>query len=276
VGVYDVDNIVISDPTQATAGVGGAPATPAQAAAVIDAEMKRYITTTMTHYAGKIAAWDVVNEALLDNGAIRTGTNYSIPAANVTNQFLYGAYLGTIYDQNNYVLKAFQYAKTANPTALRFINDYNLEYSKAKVDSMKALVTFINKQGALVDGIGTQLHVNLNTSLSGIDYAFQTLASTGLKVRISELDVTLNTNKSAGFVPTAQNLIDQAAMYKYIIQSYLKNVPLAQRYGVTVWGVSDTDSWLNTVASPDAPLLFDQNYKKKQAYSGFKQALLGE
>lgn len=270
-GTYTVDNIVITDPSQATQGAGAQPATPAQAAAVIDAEMKRYITTTMTHYAGKINAWDVVNEALADNGAMRSNANYTIPAANSTNQFLYGQYLGTKYDQNNYVLKAFQYAKTANPGALRFINDYNLEYSKAKVDSMKALVTFINQNGALVDGIGTQMHINLNTSQAGIDYAFQTLASTGLKVRISELDIALNTSKTNGFVPTADQLSSQAAMYKYVIQSYIKNVPAAQRYGITVWGVSDTDSWLNTSSSPDAPLLFDKNYQKKPAYSGFKQ-----
>jgi endo-1,4-beta-xylanase len=235
--------------------------------------MKRYITTTMTHYAGKINAWDVVNECLTDNGAIRSNANYTIPAANSTNQFLYGQYLGTKYDQNNYVLKAFQYAKTANPGALRFINDYNLEYSKAKVDSMKALATFINQSGALVDGIGTQMHINLNTSQAGIDYAFQTLASTGLKVRISELDVALNPSKANGFVATAAMLSSQADMYKYVIQSYIKNVPAAQRYGVTVWGVSDTDSWLNTANSPDVPLLFDGSYKKKIAYSGFKQGL---
>jgi endo-1,4-beta-xylanase len=270
-GVYTVDNIVATDPSQAVQGSGAQSATPAQAAAVIDAEMNRYITTTMTRYAGKINAWDVVNEALADNGAMRSNLNYNIPAANSTNQFLYGQYLGTKYDQNNYVLKAFQYAKAANPTALRFINDYNLEYAKAKVDSMKALVTFINQNGALIDGIGTQMHINLNTSTAGIDYAFQTLASTGLKVRISELDIALNTNKAASFVPDATMLSNQAAMYKYIIQSYIKNVPAAQRYGVTVWGVSDTDSWLNTLASPDAPLLFDANYKKKPAYAGFKQ-----
>jgi endo-1,4-beta-xylanase len=269
-GTYTVDNIIITDPTQAVAGAGGSAATPAQAAAVIDAEMKRYITTTMTHYANKINAWDVVNEAFTESGAIRRPANYAIPAANITNQFLYSAYLGTNYDANNYILKAFQYAKLANPTALRFINDYNLEESKAKVDSMKALVTYINSQGALVDGIGTQMHLNLSITNAGIDYCFQTLASTGLKVRISELDVALNSSKSSSFVPTAQNLLDQATMYQYVIASYIRNVPQAQRYGVTVWGVSDTDSWLNVPGSPDVPLLFDAQYVKKPTYAGFK------
>lgn len=178
-----------------------------------------------------------------------------------------------MYDLNNYVLKAFQYAKSADPTALRFINDYNLETSKAKTDSMVALVTYINKQGALIDGIGTQMHVAYNTPHAGIDYSFKALAATGLKIRISELDVIVNTARSATYVPSGTIQSIQADMYKYIIQSYIKNVPAAQRYGVTVWGVADTDSWLNTKASPDIPLLFDANYKKKIAFAGFIQGL---
>ena len=272
-GNYTIDNVIIQDPAQAGAGVGATQPTAAQIATVVDNEMKRYITTTMTHYTGKITAWDVVNECLADNGALRTNSNYTIPAANISNQFLYGQYLGAKYDVNNYVLKAFQYAKLADPGSLRFINDYNLEYSRSKVDSMKALVNFINKNGALVDGIGTQMHISLGTSTSSIDYAFQTLASTGVKVRISELDIILNPSKTKPFTPDAGMLSAQAAMYKYVVASYLKNVPAAQRFGITVWGVSDTDSWLNTSASPDQPLLFDLNYNKKPAYSGFKQGL---
>ena len=65
----------------------------------------------------------------------------------------------------------------------------------------------------------------------------------------------------------------QADMYKYVLQFYLKNVPAVQRYGVTVWGVADTDSWLNTAAVPDIALLFDRNYKKKFAFAGFIQGL---
>jgi len=273
-GIYTIDNVIIQDPAQAGPGVGGSQATPAQIATAIDNEMKRYITTTMAHYTGKITAWDVVNECLSDNGALRTNTNYTIPAANISNQFLYGQYLGIKYNTDNYVLKAFQYAKAADPGCLRFINDYNLEYSKAKVDSMKALVNFINQNGTLVDGIGTQMHISLSTSLASIDYAFKTLASTGVKIRISELDVVLNTAKTKPFSADANLLSAQSAMYKYVVQSYLKNVPAAQRYGITVWGVSDTDSWLNTSASPDSPLLFDLNYVKKTAYNGFKQGLL--
>jgi endo-1,4-beta-xylanase len=277
-GVYNIDNMVITDPLQAVPAVGATLPTAAQTNAVIDNEMKRYITTTMTRYSGKIKAWDVVNEPLTDAGQIRNATNYTIPAANATNQFLYGQYIGTNkYDANNYILHAFQYAKAADPGALRFINDYNLEYARVKTDSLKALVNFLNANGSgLVDGIGTQMHVSLGANLANIDYAFKTLASTGVKIKISELDVTINGAKQNPFTPDALLLSYQAAMYKYIINSYLTNVPAAQRYGVTVWGVADTDSWLNTPASPDAPLLFDGNYAKKPAYTGFVQGLQGQ
>jgi endo-1,4-beta-xylanase len=267
---YFIDDVTVTGPA---VGSGSVEQTPAQKAAAIENEMKRYITITMQRYTGKIKAWDVVNEAFIDNGQLRTSTNYPILPANATNEFLYGQYIGTKYDNNNYILKAFQYAKAADPTALRFINDYNLETSKAKVDSMKALVMFINSKGALVDGLGTQMHVAYNTSHAGIDYAFKTLASTGLKIRISELDVIANVNRSATYVPSATIPNLQADMYKYIVQSYIKNVPAAQRYGITVWGVADTDSWLNTPATPDVPLLFDKTFKKKVTFSGFIQGL---
>ncbi|RYE11498.1 MAG: hypothetical protein EOP44_01360, partial [Sphingobacteriaceae bacterium] len=246
----------------------------AQKSVIIDSAMKKYITNTIKHYSGKIKTWDVVNEPFTDRGLLRTPSSYTIPAANVSNQFLYAQYIGSnAYDQNNYVLKAFQYAKAADPTVTTFINDYNLEYLTAKADSMKALVTFINKNGALVDGVGTQMHITLSTSQANIDYVFRTLASTGLKVRISELDVALNPTKTASYTPDATVLANQAAMYKYVVQSYIKNVPAAQRYGITIWGVTDTDSWLNTAAAPDFPLLFDKNYTKKPAYTGFLQGL---
>ncbi len=270
VGTYFVDNVTAFATTTSSTST----LTAAQKSVIIDSAMKKYITNTIKHYSGKIKTWDVVNEPFTDRGQLRTPSTYTIPAANANNQFLYAQYIGSnAYDQNNYVLKAFQYAKAADPAVITFINDYNLEYSRAKVDSMKALVMFINKSGALVDGVGTQMHITLATTQANIDYAFTTLASTGLKVRISELDIALNPTKTASYTPDAAALASQAAMYKYVVQSYLKNVPAAQRYGITIWGVTDTDSWLNTASAPDYPLLFDKMYTKKPAYTGFIQGL---
>ena len=252
-----------------------AAAGPTQVASVIDSEMKRYITTSINHYNGKINAWDVVNEVISDaNGVMRSDANTTVSPANASSIFLYGKYLGVKHNQDNYVLKAFQYAKQANPSVLRFINDYNLEYSRVKTDSLVALVNFINKNGAaLVDGIGTQMHISVNSNKDNIDYSFKALAATGLKIKISEMDVALNTSKSGSYVADATALAAQAAMYKYVIQSYITNVPASQRYGLTVWGVADSDSWINTATNPDAPLLFDKNYTKKAAFVGIKLGL---
>ncbi|QJD95561.1 hypothetical protein HH214_06580 [Mucilaginibacter robiniae] len=266
-GNYTIDNIIIQDPSQGMSATGATQPTTAQIAAVIQPEMTKYITTTLQRYPN-IKAWDVVNEPLLDNGQVRTNTNFTASAT----QFLYAQYLGNKY-QDSYITKAFKAARAAAPNDILFINDYNLEYATVKTDSLVAMVTALNKYGATIDGIGTQMHITLGQNLNNIDYMFKKLASTGLKIRVSELDVVINGAKTSPFVPTATLLSYQAAMIKYAINSYITNVPASQRYGVTVWGVSDTDSWLNTKASPDAPLLFDANYVKKPAYAGFKAGL---
>ncbi len=69
----------------------------------------------------------------------------------------------------------------------------------------------------------------------------------------------------------------QATLYKSVVESYIRNVPAAQRYGITIWGVGDVDSWYVTTQSRvEFPLLFDNNYQKKDSYSGFLQALKGK
>jgi len=267
-GVYIIDNASVTDPDY-----GGTVIQPtqAQAAAVIDTALKKFITTTVTHYKGKIKAWDVLNEPMSDGtGALRDSSNYTIPAADIGSQFLYADYLGRYYG-----LKAFQYAQAADPTALLFVNEYNLEYTY-KLDSLLSYVSQLRAKGAKIDGIGTQMHINIQTPQSSIDNELIQLAQTGLLVRISELDITMNIAKSGSFTPTATQLAQQAALYKYVVQSYLKNVPKAQRFGITVWGVTDNESWLNTPAVPDYPLLFNSNLTKKPAYYGFLEGIKGE
>lgn len=226
----------------------------------LDQAMKTFITESVTRYKGDVYAWDVVNEPMADNGTIRTNSNTTTTGSDV---LVWSNYLG-----KDYALKAFQYAKTADPDALLFINDYSLESNTAKLDSLIKYVEYLNIKGAQVDGIGTQMHILVNTSYDGIDKAFQKLAGTGLKVRISELDIRINSSGRTGFTTTPEILSFQAAMYKYVIDSYIRNVPAAQRGGITVWGVTDADSWYVTVQNKvDFPLLFDNHYAKKPAFS---------
>jgi endo-1,4-beta-xylanase len=257
-GVYTIDNIKINEVTSG----GDLPA--AQAAANVDSAMSRFIRNMVTRYSPKVRAWDVVNESINDGtGTVRTSGTASSDA------FYWGQYLG-----RDFALKAFNYAKAADPTALLFINDYNLEYDSRKLDSLLAYVNELKGKGAKIDGIGTQMHISINTSKTAIDNMFVKLAATGLKVRVSELDVRVNPNNLTGFTASAQNLADQAAMYKYVAESFIKNVPAAQRYDFTIWGLADSDSWIITALhKEDFPLLFDANYNKKPAYTSLLQSL---
>lgn len=240
------------------------PPTGPQITTKVDEALGIYISAVLNRYKGKVKAWDVVNEAFADDGSIRNNSN--TPQAN--DVFVWSHYMG-----RDYVLKAFNYAKAADPAATLYINDYGLETNAAKLDALIALVTEIRGKGAKVDGIGTQMHISVATPYSGIDQMFQKLAATGLLVRVSELDV--KTNATAAGPQSAESLAQQAVMYKYVVSSYLRNVPEAQRGGITVWGLSDNYSWLynNNV---EHPLLYDNNYNRKPAYTAFLQALKGK
>ena len=267
VNTYFIDGITIIDASAAPV-IAPSPATDH----AIDSVFHRWVTSTVSHYAGKIKAWDVVNEPMSDGGgALRTSANATttpIPSGT----FFWADYLG-----RQFGLKAFQYAKAADPNALLFINEYNLESNSVKLDSLIGYVNELKAAGAPIDGIGTQMHISISTPYSGIDNAFIKLAATGLKVRVSELDVRLNPQDKTGFATLPVNSVllgYQANMYQYVVSSYIKNVPAAQRYGITVWGVDDPDSWiLLSQGKQDAPLLFDKNFSRKPAYSGVLQGL---
>ncbi|HVF96169.1 MAG TPA: endo-1,4-beta-xylanase, partial [Flavisolibacter sp.] len=224
-GIYTIDNIKINE----VITTSNLP--PAQIATAVDTAMSRFIRNTVTRYAGKVKAWDVVNEAMSDGtGAVRNNTGVT-----TGDRFYWSQYLG-----RDFALKAFQYAKAADPSALLFINDYNLESDSKKLDSLIAYVAELRAKGARIDGIGTQMHMSINTPQNAVDNMFSKLAATGLKVRVSELDIRVNPANTANFTATPALLDNQAAMYKYVVDSYFRNVPAGQRYDFTIWGVADT------------------------------------
>ncbi|MXV14520.1 endo-1,4-beta-xylanase [Hufsiella ginkgonis] len=267
---YFIDDITIVDNSVVP------PPSGAQQMQLVDDAMKNYIQAVVTRYSGKIKAWDVINEPFSDGGALRDNTN--TPAGTRSDIFVWQHYLG-----RGYAAKAFQYARAANATADLYMNDYNLESNTTKCDNFVTLAKELKAANTGITGVGTQMHMMLTDSYAGIISMMQKLASTGLKVRISELDIRINpggTNPTAGYVPTAYDLQLQAAMYKFVVATYIKYVPEAQRGGITLWGVDDTTSWINTTTNVtanklDYPLLFDKNFQKKPAFSGFLQALQG-
>lgn len=265
------NTIYIDDVSIADASVVPPPSN-AQLAPIVDAAMKKHIETVLTRYKGKINAWDVLNEPFADDGNLRNNTNTT--AGN--DIFVWQHYLGI-----DFAAKAFQYAKAVDPTSDFYMNDYNLESNAAKLAAFVKLANDLKAANAGITGVGTQMHMYINTPYSGIISMMKALAATGLKVRISELDIRINVplnSPKKDYVPTAAELSAQATMYKFVVQTYMQIVPPAQRGGIAVWGVDDTTSWINTttrVANKefDYPLLFDKDFNKKPAFAGFLQGL---
>ena len=260
-----IDNMNIVDKTQADLD-----ADPVNQVAHLNTALENWITGVVSHYKGQVTGWDVVSELLADNGAIRTNANTT--SASATDWFVWSNYLG-----KDAGVKAFTLARAADPNALLFINesgiDGNSATSSQKLDSLIAYVQYLQSQGAPIDGIGVEMHVNIATAKAGVDYMFKKLAATGLKIRISELDVSVNNVR--GFSLTPQVLGFQATTYHDVVASYLANVPKTQQQDITIWGVNDPNSWKYNNGS-DYPLLFDENYATKPAFDGVLQALKGQ
>ncbi len=247
----------------------------------IDTSLKNFITTTVNRYKDKVRAWDVINEPFDDNGVVRTGTSSS-------DAFYWGDYLGDrnasksmVTNGDSMIAKAFRYAHAADPTAKLFLNDYAHETNTRKMDSLIAVVTRLRANGVPIDGVGLQMHMSYLVSTPAIDYCLMKMARLGILVKITELDISVNLGdqnnpETANFVLSPTMLPQQAAKYQHVVEAYFHNVPEAQRYGITVWGVGDKDSWLRNrlpYHTKDYPLLWDENYNKKQAYTGFLTGL---
>ena len=227
--------------------------------------LKNWITAMATRYKGKVTGWDVANEVVVDGtGALRTSANS--PAGG--DIFYWADHLG-----RNYIDSAFRWANAADPDAKLFINDYNLESDNRKLDSVIKIINELKTAGIPIHGAGVQMHISINTSNSGIDNVFQKLAATGLLIHVSEMDVRINPSNTAGFTVTSALLDQQSQKYKYVAQSYFQNVPAAQRFGITVWNLTDADSWIVLTGKEDFPTLFNSSYQKKAAYTGFCQGL---
>lgn len=231
------------------------------------AMLKTHVQTIAAHFSGKVASWDVVNEALAEDG--------DSTAVNGFRNSVFYQKMGV-----NFIDQAFINARAADPVAELFYNDFNIENGGTKTTNMLALIDGMKARGVPISGVGFQMHVLLDwPSASTIEAAMKAVADRGFKVKITELDVRVNniysTSAPVYTSLTAEAAAKQKERYRQIVASYLKVVPAAQRSGITVWGVWDTDSWLNTASEPDWPLLFDTNFQPKPALQGFADGLTG-
>lgn len=226
--------------------------------------LEAHVTTVAKHYAGKVVSWDVVNEALADGNATAT------KGFRATDSIFYQK-MGS-----SFIEKAFIAARAADPNADLYYNDYGMEGGNSKFNYCMAMVDDFQKRGIPIDGIGFQMHINIDwPSSAQIRAVFSEVVKRGLKVRISELDIPVNTTagRFASLNATANEL--QKKKYREVVAAYLDVVPPELRGGITVWGLSDNGSWLVTPTKPDWPLLFDADLKAKDALSGFADALRG-
>jgi endo-1,4-beta-xylanase len=228
----------------------------------VNSALQNWVTTIVTRYKTKVTGWDVANEVIIDGtGDLRTSANSSATGSDI---FYWADYLG-----RGYIDSAFRWANAADPAAKLFINDYNLESDSRKLDSLIALINRLKAAGVPIHGVGLQMHISINTTNAGIDDALQKLVATGLLIHVSEMDVRINPSNTTPFTAT-QNLLDmQAQKFRYVAESYFRNVPAAQRYGLTVWCLTDVDSWIVTGGHTDFPTLFDASYNKKTAFNQF-------
>ena len=200
---------------------------------------KSHIQTVVGHYKGRIAAWDVVNEAFVGDGTLRPT--------------LWLTHLGP-----DYVARAFRYAREADPNVKLFYNEYGHEYSPKRLMAVLALGADFKRRGIPLDGLGLQMHTHIGMADVSIENAIRQVAATGLLVQISELDVRVNQAKKAGYAITDANAQKQRQKFAAIIRAYLTLVSKAQQYDITTWNIGDGDSWIPKFCScADFPLPFD-------------------
>ncbi|MBN1125339.1 MAG: endo-1,4-beta-xylanase [Sedimentisphaerales bacterium] len=226
------------------------------------ARMEDHIMTVVGRFKGRVKGWDVVNEALNDDGTMRNTQWFRIIGEDKTQQ------------QYDHIAKAFEYAHKADPDAELYYNDYNLDTSRAKCDGAVAIVKHLQSRGLRIDGVGIQLHGGLtDPNTEDLEYAITMLAATGVKVMITELDIRTRTrgyrgvdisrvNRQSTEDPEAAAAETQkrlAEKYAEIFSVLLKHHKEISR--VTFWGVYDTTSWIG-----GSPLLFDREYRPKHFF----------
>ena len=213
-----------------------------------------YVIAVVGRYKGRTVGWDVVNEQIADDGS-------------TWRDSLWSRSLGAL----DHMRIAYELAHAADPDAVLFLNDYNLESDPKKRASLLRLAEALLKAGAPLHGLGSQTHVAADLAPGAITTAIRDLASLGLKVRISEMDVSLA--RAKGLANARADLERrQAALYAEAAAAYAA-LPTAQRFDFTLWGLEDGRSWLKRENDADSPLLFDDAGRPKPAASAWEATL---
>ena len=191
---------------------------------------ERHIRTVAEHYRGRIHAWDVVNEAVADDGLGLRDT-------------VFRQKLG-----DSYIADAFRIARAADPAARLFYNDYGGEGLSQKANRIYDLVRELLAAGVPIDGVGLQMHISANSRPPNASIAsnMRRLAELGLTVHISEMDVRVN-----GVSGSQQVRLEAQRLAYYDVVKLCLGEPRCE--AITFWGFTDAHTWING----DTPLLFD-------------------
>ncbi|WP_224371363.1 endo-1,4-beta-xylanase [Hyalangium versicolor] len=210
--------------------------------------LETYVTTVVGHYRGRIPEWDVVNEAIDDNGAMRSNL-----------------WMDTIGPE--YIALAFKAAHQADPAARLFYNDFSAEKPNAKAAAIYDMAVALKAQGIPIDGIGMQAHVSPNyyPTQQELETVIARLESAGLEAELTE--VTVNLSKVSD-MPESERLALQAKIYQGMVAACQAHRACTR---VTTWGLTDK---YNSMGSQSAPLLFDIQYQPKPAL-GVVRSILG-
>lgn len=214
--------------------------------------LTEHVTAVVTHFKGRIYAWDVVNEPIDDSGILR--------------DTLFARSMGgtPFFDT------VFRTARAADPAALLFWNDYNIETPGPKQDSTFAWIRRLRDAGVPIDGIGFQGHLGIlaggggAATLQTYTASLERFAALGLKIHLTELDVRLPTDGGG-----AVELEAQRQAWHNIV-SACRAVSACE--AIVVWGVNDGESWI-TPGNVRKPLLFTDALVKKDVYFTVRNAL---
>lgn len=227
----------------------------------------RHIQTVAAHYDKKVLGWDVVNEALNEDGTMR---------ASVFQRLL----------GDHFVTEAFRLAQKASPNSELYYNDYNIEQPAKRAGALR-LIKQIQEAGVRIDGVGIQGHWHIGkVPFDEIEKSILEYAALGVKVMFTELDIEvlprdftgaevsqrMRTNNDPRLNPYTAGLPEAVQQqladdYEKLFKLFLKHRDKISR--ITFWGVNDGQSWLNGWPVPgrtNYPLLFDRNYQPKPAY----------
>ena len=220
--------------------------------------LKEHITAVVSRYKGKIYAWDVVNEAIDDN----------------PNNYLRNSLFYQICGED-FIAKAFEYAHAADPDAILFYNDYNTE-RKEKTDRIYTLLKSLRDKAVPINGIGLQGHWSVfEPSAQELEYTIQRFAALGIKIQVTEMDVSVypweknQRARTAADVDTFTPEREQLQINKYqqlfsVFRKYPQYIT-----GITFWNVSDKNTWLDDYpvkGRKNYPLLFNTQLQPKKAF----------